>query len=152
MNHTTNPETRVAAPAGGRRWRRGAWFGAAVIALVALVAAAWAIVRRRAAAPTQPSAAGAEMKGIQGMSGMPGMSMGASGSARLTANQLREFGVTFGTVDVRPLGTEVRAVGTVTFDDHNQAVLPMVLLEITDGKPAIKGMITTRVDYAASAK
>ncbi|MDR6860882.1 ABC transporter substrate-binding protein [Variovorax guangxiensis] len=40
-------------------------------------------------------------------------------------------------------------MGVVTFDDHNQAVLPMVLLEITDGKPAIKGTITTKVDYAA---
>lgn len=43
-------------------------------------------------------------------------------------------------------------MGVVTFDDHNQAVMPMALLEITDGKPAIKGMITTRVDYAAGAK
>jgi len=43
-------------------------------------------------------------------------------------------------------------MGVVTFDDHNQAVMPMVLLEITDGKPAIKGMIATRVDYAAGAK
>lgn len=40
-------------------------------------------------------------------------------------------------------------MGMVTFDDHNQAVLPMVLLEITDGKPAIKGTITTKVDYSA---
>lgn len=40
-------------------------------------------------------------------------------------------------------------MGVVSFDDHNQAVLPMVLLEITDGKPAIKGTITTKVDYAA---
>lgn len=43
-------------------------------------------------------------------------------------------------------------MGIVTFDDHNQAVMPMVLLEITDGKPAIKGMIATKVDYAAGAK
>ncbi|RYE96892.1 MAG: hypothetical protein EOO78_20305, partial [Oxalobacteraceae bacterium] len=42
-------------------------------------------------------------------------------------------------------------MGLVTFDDHNQAVMPMVLLEITDGKPSIKGMITSRVDYAAAA-
>lgn len=40
-------------------------------------------------------------------------------------------------------------MGVVTFDDHNQAVMPMVLLEITDGKPAIKGSITTKIDYAA---
>ena len=43
-------------------------------------------------------------------------------------------------------------MGVVTFDDHNQAVMPMVLLEITDGKPAIKGMIATKVDYAGGAK
>jgi len=43
-------------------------------------------------------------------------------------------------------------MGVVTFDDHNQAVMPMVLLEIIDGKPAIKGMIATKVDYAAGAK
>ena len=42
------------------------------------------------------------------------------------------------------------AVGSVTFDDHNQAVLPMVLLEVTDGKPVIKGAITTKVDYSSA--
>ena len=41
-------------------------------------------------------------------------------------------------------------MGVVTFDDHNQAVMPMVLLEIVDGKPEIKGTITTRVDYTAA--
>jgi branched-chain amino acid transport system substrate-binding protein len=38
----------------------------------------------------------------------------------------------------------------VTFDDHNQAVLPMVLLEVADGKPVIKGAITTKVDYSSA--
>ena len=44
------------------------------------------------------------------------------------------------------------AMGQVTFDDHNQAVLPMVLLEVADGKPVIKGAITTKVEYPAAAK
>ncbi len=39
------------------------------------------------------------------------------------------------------------AMGPVTFDDHNQAVLPMVLLEVADGKPAIKSAIAIKVDY-----
>jgi len=39
------------------------------------------------------------------------------------------------------------AMGTVTFDDHNQAVLPMVLLEVADGKPVIKSAIAVKVDY-----
>jgi branched-chain amino acid transport system substrate-binding protein len=39
------------------------------------------------------------------------------------------------------------AMGAVTFDDHNQAVLPMVLLEVADGKPVIKSAIAAKVDY-----
>ena len=39
------------------------------------------------------------------------------------------------------------AMGVVTFDDHNQAVLPMVLLEVADGKPVIKSAIATKIDY-----
>jgi branched-chain amino acid transport system substrate-binding protein len=39
------------------------------------------------------------------------------------------------------------AMGPVTFDDHNQAVLPMVLLEVADGKPVIKSAIAVKVDY-----
>jgi branched-chain amino acid transport system substrate-binding protein len=40
------------------------------------------------------------------------------------------------------------AMGPVTFDDHNQAILPMVLLEVADGKPVIKSAIATKVDYS----
>lgn len=39
------------------------------------------------------------------------------------------------------------AVGEVTFDDHNQARLPMILLEIEGGKPAIKGAFYADIDY-----
>ena len=39
------------------------------------------------------------------------------------------------------------AMGQVTFDDHNQAILPMVLLEVLDGKPVIRSAIATKVDY-----
>lgn len=41
------------------------------------------------------------------------------------------------------------AVGPVTFDDHNQAILPMMLLEVSEGKPVIKDAITTRIDYSS---
>lgn len=54
--------------------------------------------------------------------------------------------------DIRNALAKIRydsPMGVVTFDDHNQAVMPMVLLEITDGKPAIKGTITTKIDYTA---
>lgn len=39
------------------------------------------------------------------------------------------------------------AMGAMTFDDHNQAILPMVLLEVVDGKPVIKSAIASKVDY-----
>jgi branched-chain amino acid transport system substrate-binding protein len=39
------------------------------------------------------------------------------------------------------------AMGEVTFDDHNQARLPMILLEIENGKPVIKGAYSAEIDY-----
>ena len=39
------------------------------------------------------------------------------------------------------------AVGEVTFDDHNQARLPMILLQIENGQPVIKGAYTAEIDY-----
>ncbi len=41
-------------------------------------------------------------------------------------------------------------VGEVTFDDHNQARLPMILLQIEDGKPSIKGAYTAEIQYPAN--
>jgi branched-chain amino acid transport system substrate-binding protein len=40
-------------------------------------------------------------------------------------------------------------MGKVTFDDHNQANLPMILFEIIDGKPVIKGTFNTQIKYSA---
>jgi branched-chain amino acid transport system substrate-binding protein len=40
-------------------------------------------------------------------------------------------------------------VGDVTFDDHNQARLPMILLQIENGKPSIKGAYTADIHYPA---
>ncbi|MEZ2142872.1 ABC transporter substrate-binding protein [Bradyrhizobium sp. DN5] len=39
------------------------------------------------------------------------------------------------------------AVGEVSFDDHNQARLPMILVEIEGGKPVIKGAYKAEIDY-----
>jgi branched-chain amino acid transport system substrate-binding protein len=38
-------------------------------------------------------------------------------------------------------------MGKVTFDDHNQANLPMILFEIVEGKSAIKGTFSTQIKY-----
>ncbi len=39
------------------------------------------------------------------------------------------------------------AVGEVTFDDHNQARLPMILLRVENGEPSIKGAYTAEIEY-----
>lgn len=39
------------------------------------------------------------------------------------------------------------AMGEVTFDDHNQARLPMILLQIENGKPSIKGAFSAEIEY-----
>jgi RND family efflux transporter MFP subunit len=55
---------------------------------------------------------------------MAGMDMGATagqGSVRLSARDVATFGVTFGTVDVRPLSRTLRAVGVVEFDETRMA-------------------------------
>jgi Cu(I)/Ag(I) efflux system membrane fusion protein len=54
------------------------------------------------------------MKDMPGMASTP---MSGAGSVRLTADQIRQFGVTFGTVERRPLAAAVRTVGTVMTDE-----------------------------------
>lgn len=52
--------------------------------------------------------------------------------------------------DIRNALSRIRyesAMGPVTFDDHNQAILPMILLEVADGKAVIKSAIASKVDY-----
>jgi membrane fusion protein, copper/silver efflux system len=51
------------------------------------------------------------------MPGMPGMSMPAGGTVQLTTAQMRQFGVTFGSVEQRTLVTELRVAGTVVVDE-----------------------------------
>ncbi|MEX2282273.1 MAG: efflux RND transporter periplasmic adaptor subunit [Gemmatimonadota bacterium] len=50
-----------------------------------------------------------------------GMNMTADGSVQLTAAQVREFGITFATVDVRNVSGELRTVGTVVVDETRTA-------------------------------
>jgi len=53
--------------------------------------------------------------------GMAGMDMGGDGSIRLSAAQIRTFGVTFGSVEQRLLNNEIRTVGIVNFDETRLA-------------------------------
>ena len=83
--------------------------------LAAVGGAVWVLAARRDDdGATKPNAAEDAMAGMEGMAGM---SMTADGSVQLTAQQIAEFGITFGTADVRMLESEVRTVGLVTFDE-----------------------------------
>ncbi len=65
-----------------------------------------------------------EMKGMAGTAGMPASQ---PGTVRLTADQIRRFGVTFGIVEQRPLAAQVRTVGTVMADETRLSqVVPKV--------------------------
>ncbi|HKG90610.1 MAG TPA: efflux RND transporter periplasmic adaptor subunit [Gemmatimonadaceae bacterium] len=112
-------ETATAAPRWRRRLLQSA--GLAIAAIIAVVA--WAMLARgrdeRRARAGRQAAAGGAMAGMPGMEGM--RTSGGSGSARLTAEQIRHFGVTFGTVEQRTLTSEVRAAGVVVVDETRVA-------------------------------
>ena len=62
----------------------------------------------------------------EGMTGMPGMAGMADmpangGNVRLTSAQLKQFGVTFGVVEIRTLSSESRVAGVVTVNESRMA-------------------------------
>lgn len=97
------------ASVGGMRTRRLLLVGAAVV-FVALTA--WVVVVNR-----DDDSAGRAAGEMAGMEGMDGMDMSADGSVQLTANQISQFGVTFGTADLRTLEDRIRTTGVVNFDE-----------------------------------
>lgn len=68
-----------------------------------------------------------EMAGMEPMQGMEGMDMTTrnDGSVLLTADQIEEFGITFGTVEYRTLTGKVRTVGIVAFDETRKAAVTL---------------------------
>jgi branched-chain amino acid transport system substrate-binding protein len=40
-------------------------------------------------------------------------------------------------------------MGTIVFDDHNQARRPMILVEVQNGKPVIKGAVVGDIKYVS---
>lgn len=102
------------------RNRRLLYFGVA-IAVTALGLAAWVARSRQADGTGSPElpAGDAEMQ----TRAMSGMDMGApmDGSIRLTGREVLNFGITFGTAEVRPLTKTIRAVGMVEFDERRIA-------------------------------
>lgn len=99
------------------RWARAmvvvGTVGALLISLLLLTR------EKKARAPVQART------GQGGMADMPGMTAGAAadGTVTLTAAQLREFGITYGTVERRVLSEQVRAAGIVAFDETRVTAL-----------------------------
>ncbi|HET6341331.1 MAG TPA: efflux RND transporter periplasmic adaptor subunit [Gemmatimonadota bacterium] len=92
----------------------------AVAALALAIAVGLCALSRRGPEPRDDSMAGMAMEG-ESMPGMAGKQMGDEGTVHLTADQLRTFGITFGTAEVRPLEKTIRAVGLVDFDETRMA-------------------------------
>ena len=114
-----NRSTPVAGPPV--RTKRLVLLASLLILLAAT--AAWALLSgrdKRSTAKGKSQGASSEaaaMSDMEGVDNMAGMNMSTDGSVKLTADQIRGFGVTFGTVDQRPLSTSVRTVGIVAFDE-----------------------------------
>lgn len=99
----------MTSTASGRIQRRA--IIAVAVTLLALAAAL--LLSRPGAPPEETGGAG----GKPSTGAMAGMNMGGDGSVRLSADQLRHFGVTFGIVEAGTLAPTVRATGIVAFDE-----------------------------------
>lgn len=99
--------------------KRETW-AAIAVAAVLLAALAWWLLRPGGDRPAgPPSAADMEMAGMGEME----METGEGGTIRLTPEQIRTFGVTFGDVERRTIERTIRAVGFVTLDETRVAVV-----------------------------
>ena len=105
-----------------RARRRVAWIFMAVLAAGAITF--FALMRRRTTAFTHASTAPASTPSSGGdMAGMPmsATSTGSGTAIQITASQIRQFGITFGTAEERTLEQTVRAVGTVVVDEARRS-------------------------------
>ncbi|MQA91755.1 MAG: efflux RND transporter periplasmic adaptor subunit [Gemmatimonas sp.] len=93
---------------------------ALLIAGLAAVVAAGATLAARATEMDRQRGEGSAAVGMEGMD-TGGMNMTMDGSVQLTAEELGQFGVAFGTVDERTLESGIRTVGIVTFDETRMA-------------------------------
>jgi Cu(I)/Ag(I) efflux system membrane fusion protein len=121
MNRKDTEQAKPAKKASMIRSKKGLFLVAGVATLVG----AGGVLAVRANAAEEPAGEMAgmdsmEMGGMDGMD-MGGMSMSMDGTVRLTADQIRTFGITFGSVEQRTLEGAVRTVGIVNFDETRMA-------------------------------
>jgi Cu(I)/Ag(I) efflux system membrane fusion protein len=131
------PRVSGGHPTPGVARRHRVLIGSAIVVLIVL--GIFAVRRGR---PSTAAATGSA--GKAGAASMAGMS--SDGQVHLTASQVREFGVTYGTVDQRTLSSDVRTVGTVMTDESRTAsVTPKIsgfverLYVNTTGEPVRRG-------------
>ena len=89
------------------------------IVAVVLAGIAWFLFVRRPAGAARASNSGASA--VVSAGNMAGMNVATDGSVNLTASQIHQFGVTFDTAKIRPLTSETRTSGIVTFDETKMA-------------------------------
>jgi multidrug efflux pump subunit AcrA (membrane-fusion protein) len=104
--------------------RKKVYLGAGAVALaialaITLEAGDSAVSAGDEPAQERAGAEGSESEG--GMAGMGGMAMSMDGSVRLSAEDVRTFGITFGTAEVRSLQKAIRTTGLVEFDETRMA-------------------------------
>lgn len=104
---------------------------------VIVLALSIVLVRRERSSPA-PASSSPAMAGMEGLR--------PDGQVRLSASQVREFGVTYGTVDQRMLTSDTRTVGTVIIDEsRTSAVTSKIggfverLFVNTTGQPVRRG-------------
>ena len=100
------------------RMNRKARWGLAAVVATLLAVGVWAVAANRNDPEQRTDAADRVAAGD-----MAGMDMSSDGSAQLTAEQIRQFGVTFATVEERTFSGEVRTVGVVNFDETRVAIV-----------------------------
>ena len=98
-------------------WYRSPLIRGAMTVTVLLLAVLAVILYRNRRQPASTTVRGAAAPS----SGMAGMTMSENGSVTLSPQQIAQFGVTFGTAQVRTLTDETRAAGVVTFDETKLA-------------------------------
>ena len=89
----------------------------AAIVGIALVGVWFAATRERKEAGDAALRA-SRTKVTGAMPDMPGMNMSSDGSVQLTASQIRQFGITFGSVEDRTLSSTLRATGAVVTPEN----------------------------------
>ena len=89
--------------------------GGVIVAVILAAFIAWRMSERRGAGNLAGATRGSRT--AVAASDMAGMPMSSNGTVQLSANELRRFGVTFGSVEERTLDNAVRTVGAVTVDE-----------------------------------